>query len=113
MNEMNRRSFLKASAAVSVGAPLVGASMSAAAPPQSKLLKSLQTESVKASKKVVELDVMLEQLEKKLKSARDDAALADINLGTWSKKQRQTSIMMKMANGKLRDAAEKTLSKIS
>ena len=43
MNGMNRRDFLKASAVVSVGAPLVGASMSAvAAPARSKLLKSLQ-----------------------------------------------------------------------
>ncbi len=43
MNEMNRRNFLKASAVVGVGAPLVGASMSAvAAPARSKLLKSLQ-----------------------------------------------------------------------
>ncbi len=42
MNGMNRRSFLKASAAVSVGSPLVGASMSALAAPRLKLLKSLQ-----------------------------------------------------------------------
>ncbi len=42
MSRMNRRNFLKASAAVSVGAPLVGASMSDAAPARSRLLKSLQ-----------------------------------------------------------------------
>ena len=43
MNGMNRRNFLKASAVVGVGAPLVGATISAAAAPaRSKLLKSLQ-----------------------------------------------------------------------
>ena len=42
MNGMNRRNFLKVSAAVSLAAPLVGASIAAAAPARSKLLKSLQ-----------------------------------------------------------------------
>lgn len=79
---------------------------------KTKLLKDLKTQVSNANKKVAELEVMLNQLDKMLKSTSDDYALGDAGLGSWSKKQRFAKVAAKMAMKKLQDSASKTISMV-
>ena len=74
---------------------------------QTKMLKQLKTETTKAGKKVAELEVMLNQLDKMLKSSRDDYGLGDAGLGSWTKKQRFATVSVKQAAKKLLTIADK------
>lgn len=79
---------------------------------QKNLIKAIKSQSDKVRKEMQEMRKQIQQLEKKLKSSRDDAQLANIEIGKWARDQQKMMTSFVKVTETLRETVVETTRKL-
>lgn len=76
------------------------------------LIKAIKSQNDKVRKEVQDMRKQIQQLEKKLKSSRDDAQLANIEISKWARDQQKKMTSFVKATENLHDTVVETTRKL-